>query len=89
VTIGSLAVDPGDSTHLVAGTRSVAYGSDIYPAEGVLESHDSGVTWAPLNRGLDNPPAFEVAGLVFTPDGGTLRMAAIDGVHSYTFSATP
>ena len=83
----ALAVDPTDPSHLVAGTTSYFIGP--YPSQGVLESHDSGATWAPLDHGLDNLPALEISDLLFSPDGQTLHVAALDGVHEYSYAPTP
>jgi photosystem II stability/assembly factor-like uncharacterized protein len=53
----SLVVDPFDSVILYAGTSSA----------GVLRSGDGGVTWAPLNRGLQRLGISEIARIVAHP----------------------
>lgn len=45
--IGSLAIDPGDSTRVICGTGEGNLSSDSYPGSGVYVTADAGMTWTP------------------------------------------
>jgi photosystem II stability/assembly factor-like uncharacterized protein len=61
-----VAVDPGDSSHLLVGT-------DL----GLLSSHNGGRSWMPEARDLVVGAVFALA---FSPDGGLAVCAAANGV---------
>ena len=58
----TVQIDPADARHLYVAIASA----------GVFESHDAGVSWEPLSRGLDQTPLYHsVYRQALTHDGGT------------------
>jgi photosystem II stability/assembly factor-like uncharacterized protein len=69
--IGAIAVDPGDSTHLLVGSA----------AGGVWESHDTGATWTPRT---DDQPTLSIGALAFDPsDPSTVYAGTGEGNSEY------
>jgi photosystem II stability/assembly factor-like uncharacterized protein len=76
LSIGSVAVDPGNPDHLIAGTGEGNQCGDCFPGDGILTSTDGGDTWT-----LQNP------GSVF--NGLTVADVAVDPSNSnHEFAAT-
>jgi hypothetical protein len=76
LAIGSLAVDPSNASHLIAGTGEADQSADSFPGNGILVSSDDGQSWT-----LQNP------GGVFT--GVDVAQVAIDPSNSkHQFAAT-
>ncbi len=69
LAIGSVAVDPSNANHLIAGTGEGNQNGDGYPGAGILFSTDGGTTWT-----MQNP------GGVFT--GSHIEQVAIDPTNS-------
>lgn len=70
-SITDIAVDPFDSTHVLAATQE----------EGLIASHDGGNTWTDISSNLPTPSflAF-IAGINFHPEQkGTIFVSVIDG----------
>ena len=76
LAIGSVAIDPSNANHLIAGTGEGNQSGDSFYGDGVLASTDGGNTWT-----LQNP------GGVFT--GRHIQQVAIDPSNSnHQFAAT-
>jgi photosystem II stability/assembly factor-like uncharacterized protein len=58
-----LAVNPNDPDHLIVATNDLPF-HDVIGSQGVLESTDGGLTWAPINDGL---PVLRVSVVAFDP----------------------
>src|SRR5581483_9378955 len=76
LAIGSLAVDPRNPNHLIAGMGEGDQSGDSYPGFGILSSSDGGTTWS-----VQDPSG------VF--DGRHIPAVAIDPANSsHMFAAT-
>lgn len=51
LAIGSLAVDPSNANHVIAGTGEGNNSGDSYPGDGVLDSTNAGGSWTLQNPG--------------------------------------
>jgi photosystem II stability/assembly factor-like uncharacterized protein len=56
IAMGALAVDPGDTSTLYAGTGEMSSNVDAYNGAGIMKSVDGGATWRPI--GLTTVGAF-------------------------------
>jgi hypothetical protein len=69
--VSGLAVDPVDSRRIAANTYA-----------GVFFSSDRGVSWEPVNAGLERFPSGTLA---FSADGLTLYLGTRNTVYQYSF----
>ncbi|MBI4014827.1 MAG: hypothetical protein HY365_02630, partial [Candidatus Aenigmarchaeota archaeon] len=78
--IKSLAIDPGDSNHILAGMAAEV--AETPPGEGLWESHDGGESWSRA-KGIGD---FAVYSIIFSPDDrNTVYASALgEGVFKST-----
>ncbi|MFD7324343.1 glycosyl hydrolase [Streptomyces sp. NPDC059875] len=69
LAIGTLAIDPNDHLHIVAGTGEFQSSADTYYGSGLLSSTDGGDTWTEL--GIGHFERAEITRLVFDPTDST------------------
>lgn len=55
IAIGTMAMDPNDSSVIYAGTGDLRYGSYSFGSAGLLKSTDAGNTWEMLGTDVFNP----------------------------------
>ena len=77
--IGSLAIDPNDSTRVVCATGEGNLSSDSYPGSGVYVTGDAGFTWTPYfiaPAGADQKLPRRIGSIAFGKDQqGRFRVA--------------
>ena len=86
--IPSVTVDPSNSSTIYVGTQTYYNLPDVFPAQGVLRSTDSGQTWAPFNYGLEDVLVREIPQVV-ADASGRLFAPTISGVFGYQISDVP
>ncbi len=78
LAIGSVAVDPSNPNHLIAGTGEANQCGDCFPGDGVLVSQDAGSTWS-----LQNPAGVfsgrHIGEVAIDPSNPNHQFAATDG----------
>jgi photosystem II stability/assembly factor-like uncharacterized protein len=72
ITMGAIAVDPGNPDILYAGTGEAAFNVDSYGGAGIMKSTDGGATWR--TAGLTGVAAF--SRIVVHPKNGNVIFAA-------------
>jgi hypothetical protein len=75
LAIGSVADDPSNADHLIAGTGEASQSGDSYPGFGILSSTDGGQTWTEQNPG-GVFTGDEIAAVVVDPSNGNRMFAA-------------
>ena len=78
LAIGSVAADPTNPNHLIAGTGEANQSGDSYPGAGILVSSNGGATWT-----LQNPGGVftgtHIAQVAIDPSNANHQFAATDG----------
>ena len=73
LAIGSLAIDPSNPLHLIAGTGEANQSTDSSYGDGILSSSDGGTTWT-----LQNPDRVFVGSHI-----GSVAIDPSDGMHMF------
>lgn len=90
LSVGSIALQPGNSNIILIGTGEPNYAGDSYYGVGILRSTDGGATWSTISQALDGTSFYGtgIAQFAFSTKNPNVVMAATSFADVYPVTTT-